>query len=249
MIFYKKYIKEDKISNYQNQNFSSYIIALTGGIGSGKSTISNFFLEHNIDIVDTDIISRKLVSPGKPALKEIQKKFGTAILNKNNSLNREKLRNLICISLKNKKWLEDLLHPLIYEYSIYYLKKIKSLWGIWVVPLLTEKFYNKGANRILVVDVSKKIQIQRIRCRNYKKKEIKKILFYQAKRKDRLSIADDIISNNKSLYVLKKKLFLLKKKYFFLANQYKLNFKKQNNESNLKIKDYHDFSNSSKVII
>lgn len=198
----------------------NYIVTLTGGIGSGKTTVSNFFSTLGIDVIDTDIISRNILTKNNIVLDKIFKKFGKKIIDKNNKINRFKLREIIFNSLLSKKWLENLLHPIIYNSALKKIKESKSLWCLFVVPLLIESNLKISYDRILVIDIPVNIQLNRTILRDKKnKKDIKNIVAFQINRKKRLSIADDIIDNSGLYKDLFPKIFFLYKFYSLLANK------------------------------
>lgn len=124
-----------------------YIVALTGGIGSGKSTIANAFAALDIDIVDADVIARQVVAPGQPALAAISQRFGDEILHPDGSLNRGVLRQKIFSSPQDKSWINKLLHPLIHAETRKQLALTRSAWCLWVVPLLVENHLQHLADR------------------------------------------------------------------------------------------------------
>lgn len=175
----------------------AYTVALTGGIGSGKSTIANAFADRGVEVVDADVIARQVVEPGQPALHAIAEKFGHQILNADGSLNRSSLRQTIFSSPDDKLWLNNLLHPLIHQQTRRQLAAAKSLWCLWVVPLLVENNLHPLADRVLVVDVDPEIQLSRTMARdNISRDEANNILAAQATREARLAVADDIIDNS-----------------------------------------------------
>lgn len=175
----------------------SYIVALTGGVGSGKSTVSDIFDDFRVPLIDTDVISRQLVEPGCWAWNEIIKRYGHHILLEDGRLNRMALRKKIFSEPKEKQWLNLLLHPLIEKESLHQMSQASAPYLIWVVPLLFENHLNHLANRILVVHVSVKTQLLRTMKRdNLTRAEAKKILASQFSQHQRLALADDVIDNN-----------------------------------------------------
>lgn len=176
----------------------AYIIALTGGIGSGKSTAANTFALHGGSIVDSDVIAKQVVEPGTSALAKIAAYFGKEVLLANGALNRLMIRDKIFSKPASKIWINQLLHPLIHQESRRQLSQITSPYALWVVPLLVENGWQNYANRVLVIDVSTEIQLSRAVARDgfIYKKQIENILLTQATRAERLAIADDIIDNS-----------------------------------------------------
>ena len=176
------------------------IVGLTGGIGSGKSEVSRRFENLGIDVIDADVIARDVVSIGKPALNKIAEHFGQQILNTDKTLNRGKLRELIFNNQSEKKWLEDLLHPLVRTEIISQLNKSKSTYQILSSPLLLETSQQDIVDRILVVDADESLQISRAMQRDANNPDqIKKIMSTQMDRSKRCAKADDIISNHGDL--------------------------------------------------
>lgn len=173
------------------------VIGLTGGIGSGKSTVANFFSKKNITIIDTDHLTRVLTQPNKPAYKKIIKKFGNDILSPDQTIDRRKLRKLIFNEQAHRLWLEKLLHPLIRTEVKRQITSSKSPYCIVVIPLLFETKPNPWINRILVVDAAESLQVDRTKVRdNMPTADIQTILRTQVNRDRRLSGADDIIYND-----------------------------------------------------
>jgi len=176
-----------------------YIVALTGGIGSGKSTVAEAFSRLGITIIDADILARQVVEPGTPALRAIADHFGSDIIEPDGTLNRRMLRERIFTHPEEKAWLNALLHPLIQQETQKQIAHATSPYVLWVVPLLVENNLHDKADRVLVVDVSPATQIQRTIARdNVGREHAEQILAAQAKREARLAVADDVIDNNGS---------------------------------------------------
>lgn len=172
------------------------IIGLTGGIGSGKSTVSGYFADLNISIVDADLIARLLVSEGQPALKKIAAHFGQEILIEGR-LNRALLRDMIFKDANHKAWLNDLLHPLILAEIIRLLAQAKGSYVIVEAPLLFENQLDILTDYNLVVDLDPELQIKRASTRDGVSPEsIKAIISSQIDRQQRLQKADFVINNN-----------------------------------------------------
>jgi dephospho-CoA kinase len=194
------------------------VIGLTGGIGSGKTAVSDHFKYLGIDIVDADVVSREVVDIGTPALKEITKHFGKDILLPDHSLDRAALRKRIFSDPTAKQWLEKLLHPLIQQRISQQLKEATSAYVIFVSPLLIEANQKHNCNRLLIVDVPENIQLERtIERDNNDEDQVKRIIASQATRKQRLDQADDIIENTGSLKELQDQIKTLHQQYLELA--------------------------------
>lgn len=200
----------------------TYIVALTGGIGSGKTTISNSFKKLGVNIIDTDIIGKKIIEKNVKIFNAIKKKFGNSILNSNQLINRKLLRKYVFNEKKNKLWLENILIPEIYKESKRQIKLVNSTWCLWVVPLLIEKKLDNIAHRILIVDTPVKTQIKRIMIRDeINQYQAKNIITQQTSRNKRILIADDIILN-KNTKKLDTYVYYLNCFYTYLFNKYKL---------------------------
>lgn len=197
----------------------SYVVAITGGIGSGKTTVADtFHNNHNIDIVDADIIAREVVEPNTKGLIAITEHFGDSILLPNGTLNRAELRQQIFSNTIEKTWLNNLLHPLIREEMQHQISLSTSPYTLLVVPLLVENQLQYLANRILVVDVLEQTQINRTTSRDkVDTKQVKAILASQASREERLALADDIIKNDHNISDLDNEITLLHNKYLLLS--------------------------------
>ena len=178
---------------------------MTGGIASGKTEIANLFTQLGCDIIDTDIIARDLVKIDTPAWQAIVNHFGKAILQTDRNLDRKKLKHLIFNKPREKKWLEELLHPAIRKrVSEDIIQSIKSPYCIIVIPLLVETLPNPNVDRILVIDTDEETQLQRLLKRdNLSMSMAKNIIESQISRQKRLAVADDVIENNISLIELK----------------------------------------------
>ena len=176
---------------------SQIIIGLTGGIGSGKTTIANMFSTLGIDIIDADIIAREVVQPNSPALGQIKQHFGDKLIFADGNLNRALLREKIFSCNHEKKWLNDLLHPLIRQSITSQLEQATSPYCLLVAPLLIENKLNALVHKVLVVDVKESVQLTRTLKRDKSNEQvIKSIMASQLSRTDRLSAADDVINNN-----------------------------------------------------
>lgn len=175
-------------------------IGLTGGIASGKSTVADLFAELGVAIVDTDVIAREIVAPGQPALDEIQDVFGKAVIAEDGSLDRRALRKIVFADESQRARLESILHPRIREAAFEQAEQASGPYVVIVVPLMFESPMRHAMDRILVVDCDQETQLRRLRERdNESEEQARRIIAAQSSRKDRLSIADDIISNDGDL--------------------------------------------------
>lgn len=204
----------------------TFIVGLTGGIGSGKSTIADYFAELGVPIVDADIVARQVVEKGTPLLAEIAKHFGNDILTPQGELDRAKLRQIIFADADEKHWLNNLMHPAIRAAMLSRLSAVDFPYVLWVVPLLIENQLTDLCQRVLVIDVAPEIQLKRAAERDQSHIEtIKSIMQSQVNRETRLSYADDIIENNLPLSEnktqLKQQVQHLHQTYLTLARQEK----------------------------
>lgn len=199
----------------------SYIVALTGGIGCGKTTIANMFTKFNVPIIDADEVARQMVKPGMPALSAIAIHFGDKILLADGSLDRKALRQCIFNNEAEKQWVNNLLHPLIRQETEKMFKEIKTPYALWVIPLLIENNLISQANRILVVDVPIEIQISRTMLRDKINRQFAlQIIKSQVSREQRLTYADDVIDNSGDASNILEQVDLLHQRYLQLATEY-----------------------------
>ena len=176
------------------------IIGLTGGIGSGKTAVSDSFEALGIDVVDADLASRVVVQKGKPCLLKIAQHFGEDILTKEAELDRAKLREIIFKSEEEKNWLESLLHPAIANQIQDELNASKSPYTILVSPLLLETNQKDFCSKVLAVDVPVETQVERTLKRDgVSKEQVQAIINSQISRNDRLNLADEVIVNDGTL--------------------------------------------------
>lgn len=186
---------------------STLIIGLTGGIASGKTTVSDEFANLGAPIIDADVIAHQIVEPGKPALQQIVEAFGKNILQGDGSLNRTALRQIVFADVSARKRLEGITHPVIGSEMQNQLNSVTTPYCILSIPLLVEGSGRGRADRILVVDCSVELQRKRLAMRDGSDEtEIERILAAQATREKRLSFADDIINNNGNLEHLKRQI-------------------------------------------
>lgn len=172
-------------------------IGLTGGIGSGKSSVATLLATRGVPVIDTDEIAHRLTEPGKIPFNEIVHTFGEDILGENHQIDRNKLREHVFDDINKRRRLETILHPRIRESVKKKLNELDAPYCIIVVPLLVESGFTELTDRILVVDTMEHTQIQRTMTRSgLSEPEIRKIMSAQASRAQRLQMADDVIENN-----------------------------------------------------
>jgi dephospho-CoA kinase len=176
------------------------VVGLTGGIGSGKTTVANGFSALGVPVIDTDVLARELVEPGQPALDEIISTFGTEVTAADGRLDRNYMRQLIFTDPARKTQLEAILHPKIRQRIRTLLADIRSAYCIVVIPLLFETRQTDLVDRILVVDSPEKEQLTRVAARDsLSDNAIMAIINSQANRNTRLAAADDIIVNDRGM--------------------------------------------------
>ncbi len=174
-------------------------IGLTGGIGCGKSTVANIFKHLKAPVIDADDIAHQLVAVGQPALARIELEYGPDILNKDGSLNRTRLRELVFSDAQQKQKLEAILHPLVYQAIQTELKQLNAPYCIICIPLLFETQMTHLVDRTLVVDCPVETQIERLQKRdNMTIASIQAIIDTQVNRAFRKAHADDLIDNSKT---------------------------------------------------
>ena len=196
-----------------------YVVGLTGGIGCGKTTVSNFFEALDIEIIDTDLIARQVVEPGSYCLNLIDQRYDD-ILVENGALNRRKLRQIIFSNKAEKAWLENLTHPVIVKEALNRLGEAQSAYSILSSPLLLETETVKLTNRVLIVSVPPETQISRAITRdNTTREDIEKIISTQIDHNKRLALADDVIDNSGTKEETQKQVKSLHQKYLQLAEE------------------------------
>lgn len=197
---------------------SNYVVGISGGIGSGKTTVTDLFAEYDVEVIDADVIARQVVEPGTEALKAIVDKFGTPILDTSGWLDRAKLRKLVFAKPDIKSWLNQLLHPAIRQFMILQIQQAQSPYCLLSVPLLVENKLYEMVDTVLIVDVDEATQLHRTVLRdNSNEQQIRAIMQSQASREERLAVADDVIDNNAEKSLLSKQVAVLHRQYLTLA--------------------------------
>ena len=202
-----------------------FVVALTGGIGCGKSAAAQIFLDLGVPVTDVDIISHELTAASQPIINDIRQLFGSEFISADNSLNREAMRTLIFSDGQARLRLNALLHPAILEKAIERLskhartqqavEKSETLYQVLVVPLLFDSpKYLSLVDRILVIDCDQETQIKRVKERSHLSRfQILQIINTHIKRNDQLKLADDVILNDGNVEKLRENISVLHQKY------------------------------------
>ena len=190
------------------------IVGLTGGIGSGKSVVGNFFTELGIDVIDADHVSKNILDENISAKKLFVEHFGDKFIDKNNNIDRALLRDEIFKDENKKEALESIIHPLVREEIFNFIKNSQSIYKIVMVPLIYETNSQDFYDKILVVECSEENQINRASKRDNKTNDdIMNIIKNQATSEQRKSIADEVINNDSSLNELKNQVIKIHQKF------------------------------------
>ena len=198
------------------------IVTITGGIGSGKSTVADLFAELGVPVSDADLVAREVVQASHPGLQAVVNEFGDGILNPDGTLNRAALREIVFNAPEKRKRLEGILHPLIRTQMQAWAAEQRSPYCLFVIPLLIETGGHERAERILVVDSDEALRRARVGRRdNLTPEQIEAVFQAQATRQARLAVADDVITNNDDLESLKTQVFALHSRYNTMASNKK----------------------------
>ncbi|MDH3669953.1 MAG: dephospho-CoA kinase [Gammaproteobacteria bacterium] len=195
-------------------------IGLTGGIGSGKTTVADMFAGHGVPVIDADEIARALVTPYQPAYDEIIEAFGRAIVDDDGNIDRDKLRQLVFDNTQRRQELEAILHPRVRTEIHHRSLELDAPYCVIVIPLLIEADQLDLVERVLVVDLDEEKQVQRVGARSrLSEAEVRKIIAAQIERSERLRHADDVIENNADLASLEAQVEKLHRRYLTLARE------------------------------
>lgn len=196
-----------------------FVVGLTGGIGSGKSTVADCFTAAGVPVIDTDVIARELTAPGGTALEAIRAAFGDTVMQANGRLDRAALRRRVFADAPARRQLEAILHPLIRQRVEQTLATLTASFAVIVIPLLVESGgYRDVLDRVLVVDCPEDLQIARVVTRSgLGHDEVAAILAAQASRAERLAVADDVIHNTGAPEALRAEVAILHQHYLALA--------------------------------
>ena len=197
----------------------TFVVGLTGGIGSGKSAAADEFARLGATVVDTDVIARELTEAGGAALQHIKSLFGDAFITARGAMDRDAMRKHVFSDPAAKTALERLLHPMIRAEADRRIAAAKGPYVVYVVPLLVESGGSRDrVQRVLVVDVPEALQVERVQARSgLSEKEICSIIGQQAARSARLAAADDVIENSGTLDALRKQVAALDARYRKMA--------------------------------
>jgi dephospho-CoA kinase len=199
----------------------SFVVGLTGGIGSGKSAAAAQFAALGATVVDTDAIAHELTEKGGAAMAAIEKLFGPEAVSADGSMDRKWVRSRVFADPAARQKLEALLHPMIREESARRIAAAAGPYVVHVVPLLVESpDYRRRVDRVLVVDCPEHTQIERVRARSgLSESEVRAIMRNQATRAERVAAADDVLDNGGSLEALRKQVAALHRKYLQFAGK------------------------------
>lgn len=192
-----------------------FVVGLTGGIGSGKSTVADLFAELGAAVIDTDAIAHQLTASGGAVLREIHAQFGNAVMQADGTLNRAALRRRIFSDAAARRQLEAIIHPRIKQQVEQALATVTAPYALIVIPLLVETGgYREMLNRVLVVDCPEDMQVARVMARSgLSRDELSAILAVQASRDRRLAAADDVVVNTASIEALRDQVTALHRHY------------------------------------
>ena len=199
---------------------SALLIGLTGGIGSGKTTVANLFADRGIELIDADIIAREVVAPGSEGLKAIVDHFGQEVLSEG-ELDRAALRARVFNHPDELQWLNNLIHPMVRTTMTERGRAASSPYALLVIPLLVENGLQSLVERVLVVDLPEQEQLRRTMSRDSNDRAlVEKIMANQASREQRLAAADDRIDNGGDLADLNTQVERLHQHYLTLAGSH-----------------------------
>jgi len=202
----------------------TFVVGLTGGIGSGKTVVSDYLAEVGVSIIDTDIIARSVVEPGQPTLEKLVQAFGEGILQDDGRLDRAALRTLAFSSAEHKAQLDAITHPAIRAETLKQITENEYPYCVVVVPLLVPgSQFALLMQRTLVVTADHDTKITRVMKRNnISKQEVERIMKTQISDEERLAFADDVIVNNGTIEQAQQQAESLHQKYLDLSLQFSI---------------------------
>ena len=197
----------------------TYVVGLTGGIGSGKSAAAQVFEELGTTVIDTDALAHALSGPGGAAIEPIRAAFGADYLTPDGALDRARMRELVFADAAKKRLLESMLHPMIRSQTSTLVQAARGPYVILMIPLLIESHdYRKRCQRILVVDCPEELQLARVMARSgLAAGQVRAIMANQVSRGARLAAADDVIDNSQDLAQLRRQVEALHARYLQLG--------------------------------
>jgi dephospho-CoA kinase len=196
----------------------SLVVGITGGIGSGKSAVTRCFEQRGITVVDADVVARLIVEPGTPALAAITAHFGAAILQADGSLDRAALRSRVFSNADERRWLEQLTHPLIGQEILHQISASRSPYTILSSPLLLDTSQKALVDCVVVVDAPEALQLQRtVQRDNNDEAQVRRIMAAQMSRVERLERADIVLDNSRSMDELDSQVEELHKEFLLRA--------------------------------
>jgi dephospho-CoA kinase len=197
----------------------TFVVGLTGGIGSGKSAAADEFARLGATVVDTDAIAHELTGPGGAAIPQVKQQFGSTFVDAAGAMNRKRMRDLVFSVPQERERLEALLHPMIRAESARRIASAAGPYAVHVVPLLIESpGYRERVGRVLVVDCPEELQIARVRQRSgLPEGEIRSIIASQIQREKRRAAADDVIDNSGPIAAMQQQVRQLHESYLRLA--------------------------------
>ncbi|MGH8581347.1 MAG: dephospho-CoA kinase [Gammaproteobacteria bacterium] len=189
-------------------------VALTGGVGSGKTTVCMLFTGHGVPVIDADEIARECVQPGQPALEEITRAFGPGMIDNERRIDRARLRSLVFSDRERRRQLEQILHPRIAQAIAHRVADITAPYCVVCIPLLIETRQSGAYDRVVVVDSPIARQIERVMARDrLSRAEVEAIIAVQASREARLAAADETITNDGDLAGLARAVLALHRRF------------------------------------
>jgi len=200
---------------------SRFVVGLTGGVGSGKSTVADLFVAHGAALVDTDAIAHELTASGGAAMPALVAAFGPTVADGDGALDRAAMRRLVFADPAARKKLENILHPMIRQVSTERCALADAPYVILAVPLLVESGgYRERCRRIVAVDCPEALQVERVMARSaLDEAEVRRIMAAQATREARLAVADDVVLNDAGLSELDEQVARLHYKYLQLSSE------------------------------
>jgi dephospho-CoA kinase len=197
----------------------TFVVGLTGGIGSGKSAAAEEFARLGATVVDTDAIAHELTAPGGAAIEGVRRLFGDDCIDARGAMDRGRVRALVFDDAAARKRLEGLLHPMIREQSSRRIAAATGPYVVHVVPLLIEsRDYRGRIDRVLVVDCPEQTQLARVSARSgLSEEEVRRMMAAQIPRAERLAAADDVIDNSGSIDDLRRQVQALHRRYLAMS--------------------------------